>query len=144
MYNVYTLSHAWVHAQSLLSRPTLCNPTDCSPPNSSIHGILQARTLGWIAMPSFRGSSGPGDWSPASPALQAVSLQLSQQWSPQYSILDSLISGINKHFPCHQILPKIIVFMALLTNLQLLEIQFHLVCAIANRASVIILIHKSL
>ena len=33
------------------SCPTLCNPTDCSPPGFSIHGILQARILEWIAIP---------------------------------------------------------------------------------------------
>ena len=40
---------------------TLCDPMDCSPPGSSVHGILQARILEWLAMPSFRGSSRPGD-----------------------------------------------------------------------------------
>ena len=34
-------------AQSCL---TLCDPVDCSPPGSSIHGILQARTLEWVAI----------------------------------------------------------------------------------------------
>ena len=34
---------------------------DCSPPGSSVHGILQARILGWVAMPSSRGSSWPRD-----------------------------------------------------------------------------------
>ena len=34
------------------SHSTLCNPKDRSPPGSSIHGILQARTLEWVAMPS--------------------------------------------------------------------------------------------
>ena len=32
------------------SYPTLCNPIDCSPPGPSIHGILQARTLEWVAI----------------------------------------------------------------------------------------------
>ena len=32
--------------------PTLCNPMDCSPPGSSVHGILQARVLEWVGMPS--------------------------------------------------------------------------------------------
>ena len=32
------------------SCPTVCNPIDCSPPGPSIHGILQARTLGWVAI----------------------------------------------------------------------------------------------
>ena len=40
---------------------TLCDPMDCSPPGSSVHGILHARILEWVAIPSFRGSSGPRD-----------------------------------------------------------------------------------
>ena len=35
----------------------LCNPMDCSPPGSSVHGILQARILEWAAISSSRGSS---------------------------------------------------------------------------------------
>ena len=34
--------------------PTLCNPMDCCPPGSSIHGILQARILEWVMISSFR------------------------------------------------------------------------------------------
>ena len=37
------------------SCPTLCDPMDCSLPDSSVHGILQARILEWVAMPSSRG-----------------------------------------------------------------------------------------
>ena len=37
--------------------PTLCDPMDCNPPGSSVHGILQAGILEWVAMPSPRGSS---------------------------------------------------------------------------------------
>ena len=40
---------------------TLCDPMDCSPPGSSVHGILQARILEWVAIPFSRGSSGPRD-----------------------------------------------------------------------------------
>ena len=40
---------------------TLWDPMDCSPPDSSIHGILQARILEWVATPSSRGSSWPRD-----------------------------------------------------------------------------------
>ena len=43
------------------SCPTFCEPMYCSPPGSSIHGILQARILEWVAMPSSRRSSGPRD-----------------------------------------------------------------------------------
>ena len=49
--------NTWVHAKLLQSCPTLCDPMDCSPPGSSVHGILQARILEWITMPSSRGSS---------------------------------------------------------------------------------------
>ena len=38
------------------SCPALCDPMDCSPPGSSVHGTLQARILEWVAMPSSRGS----------------------------------------------------------------------------------------
>ena len=37
-------------AQLLQSCPTLCNPMDCSPPGSSVHGILQASILEWVAI----------------------------------------------------------------------------------------------
>ena len=46
-------------AKSLQSCPTLCDPMDCSPPGSSVHGILQARILKWVARPFSRGSSRP-------------------------------------------------------------------------------------
>ena len=38
-----------------------CDPMDCSLPGSSVHGILWAKTLDWVAMPSSRGSSRPRD-----------------------------------------------------------------------------------
>ena len=41
----------------------LCDPMDCSPPGSSVHRILQARTLEWVAIPFSRGSSRPRDWT---------------------------------------------------------------------------------
>ena len=43
------------------SCPTLCDPMDCSPPGSSVPGILQARVLEWVAMFSSRGSSQSSD-----------------------------------------------------------------------------------
>ena len=43
-------------------RPS-ATPMDSSPPGSRVHGILQARMLEWIAMPSCRGSSRPRDWT---------------------------------------------------------------------------------
>ena len=66
-----------MHAQSLQACLTLCDPMDCSPPGSSVHGILQARILEWVAIPFSRNLPNPGikAWSPA---LQTgSSLQLS-------------------------------------------------------------------
>ena len=54
-------THGCVLASSLQSCPTLCDPMDCSPPGSSVHGLLQARILEWVAMPCSRGSSWPRD-----------------------------------------------------------------------------------
>ena len=47
-------------AKSLQSCLTLCDPTDCSPPGSIVHGILQARILEWFAMPSSKEFPDPG------------------------------------------------------------------------------------
>ena len=42
---------------------TLCDPMDCSPPGSSVHGIFQARILEWVAISFSRGFSQPRDWT---------------------------------------------------------------------------------
>ena len=57
---------------------TLCNPMDCSPPGSSVHGVFQARTLEWVAISFSRDLPDPAikSLSPVSPALQADSLPL--------------------------------------------------------------------
>ena len=47
----------------LKSCPALCNPMDCSLPGSSVHGILQARTMEWVAISFSRGTSLPRDWT---------------------------------------------------------------------------------
>ena len=67
------------------SCPTLHNSMDCSPLGSSIHGILQARILEWIAIPSTTGSSQPKDWTHplfCLPPWKADSLPLSLLGSP--------------------------------------------------------------
>ena len=48
-----------VHAKSFQSCPSLCDPMDYSPPGSSVHGILQAKILEWVVMPSSRETSQP-------------------------------------------------------------------------------------
>ena len=55
----------WPNMKSCVSRSivshSLCDPVDCSLPGSSLHGILQARILEWVAIPFCRGSSQPRD-----------------------------------------------------------------------------------
>ena len=66
-YLVFTvrqsLGQCHVCAKLLQSCLTLCDSTDCSPPGFSVHRILQARILEWVAVSFSRGSSQPGDWS---------------------------------------------------------------------------------
>ena len=50
-----------LHSKVVQSCPTLCNPTACRLPGSSVHGILQARVLEWVATSFSRGSSRPRD-----------------------------------------------------------------------------------
>ena len=77
-----SLTDTCVHASSVTwSCPTLCDPKYCSPPGSSVHGILQARILEWVAISSSKGSSQPRDRNCVS-CLQAASLPLSQQGRP--------------------------------------------------------------
>ena len=73
-----------VHAQSLQSCPTLCDPMDYSPIGSSVCGLSQARILEWVAISFSKGSSRP-EIEPTSPwsfALQADSSLLSHRGSP--------------------------------------------------------------
>ena len=62
---------------------TLCDSMNCSPPGSSVHGILQARILEWIAISFSRGSSWLRNQT-RSPALQADSL-LTELWGKPIS-----------------------------------------------------------
>ena len=56
---------------------TLCNPMDCSPPGSSVHGILQARILEWVAIPFSRGSS----WHRGQTCVSYVGRQILYHWA---------------------------------------------------------------
>ena len=49
-----------MYAKSLQSCLTLCDPMDCNLPGTSVHGILQARIVEWVAMPSSKNLPDPG------------------------------------------------------------------------------------
>ena len=98
------------------SCPTLCDPMDCSPPGSSVHGISQARILEWVAISFSRGPPILGI-QPGSPALRADSLLLScwgrqfmahissvqfssvAQWCPTlHNLMDHSTPGLPVHY----------------------------------------------
>ena len=76
--------------------PTLCNPMDCSPPDSSVYGDSQARILEWVVMPSFRGSSEARDRTQVSHIagglLTSWVIREAQEYWSGYSL--SLLQGI--------------------------------------------------
>ena len=84
-------------AQSCL---TLCDRKDCSPPGSSVHGMLQARVLEWADISSSRGSSRLGDWAHVSCLLhlllwQVGSLLLCHLGSPLFMLHRSYLFFFN-------------------------------------------------
>ena len=94
------------HAKSLQLCLTLCNPMDCNPPGSPVHGILQARIPEWVAIPSYRESSNPGIESASlmSPALAGWFFTTSTTWEAHIylhinlihlEIKKSLVNGLN-------------------------------------------------
>ena len=95
MNSIYTLFHAvYEHylytaaaaaAKSLQSYLTLCDPIDSSPPGSPVHGILQARTLEWIAI-SF---SNAWKWKVKVKSLSRARL-LATPWTAAYQAPSSM------------------------------------------------------
>ena len=89
LFYCWHISYSW----SLQTCPTICNPIDCNRSDSSVHGVLQARILEWVAMLSSRGSSQPRDWTQLSFCLlhwQVSSLSLAPPGKPLVSILETL------------------------------------------------------
>ena len=100
------------------SCPTLCDPVDCSPAGSSVHGILQARILEWVAISISRDLPNPGI-KPGSPALQADALSSEPAGKP-YNPTDvgNLISG-SSFFPTSSLnIWKLLVHILLKPNLK--------------------------
>ena len=114
-----------IHAKSLQLCPTLCDPMDCGPPGSSVHGIFQARILEWVVMPSSRGIFPTQGWNlpllcllywhasslPLGPTKKPFCLWLASKfslilriggnglWSDQCSFLIYILTfmGLDKH-----------------------------------------------
>ena len=88
-YSVPFLSSTCVHAKSLQSCPTLCNPMNCSPPASSAHGILQARILEWVSIPSSRGFAQPRGQTQVS-CISCIGRQVLYHWYQLASPLSTI------------------------------------------------------
>ena len=78
------------------SCPTFCGPMGCSPPGSSVHGILQARILEWVAISCSRGSSQPQDQTHISCIGRRV-LYYWATWEALFSFPKSLVKGICRY-----------------------------------------------
>ena len=76
------------------SCPTLCNPMDCSPAGSSVHGILQARILEWVAFPFSKGIFLTQGWNPGLPSRRQILYCLSHQGSSMLLLLPSHFSRV--------------------------------------------------
>ena len=92
-----------MRAKSLQSCLSLCNPMDCSLPSSSVHGILQARILEWVAISFSRSSSQHRDWnhvscllhwqegsSPLAPIQRQARVTMRPQVSPRGCLTEAL------------------------------------------------------
>ena len=71
---------------------TVCDSMDCSLPGSSVHDILQARILEWVAIPFSRGSSQPRNQPGGLLHCRQILYQLSYQWSPVWKWSHSVMS----------------------------------------------------
>ena len=84
-------------AQSCL---TFCDPMDCSLPGSSVYGIFQARTLGWVAIPFSWGSSQPRHWT----RVSCIAGGFFTSWATrdlEKTVVKILVWTVNREFQCN-------------------------------------------
>ena len=93
----YIRCHICVHA--VCSACVTCDPVDCSPKGSSVHGILQARTLEWVAT-SFSDLPNPGI-NPVSPALAGGFFTTEPPGKPIAVITQLLNTSSGSESNCH-------------------------------------------
>ena len=70
----------------------LCNPMECSLPDSSVHGILQARILEWVALPLLQGIFLTQDPNPSLLHCRQILYYLSHQQSPLHQIPPTILN----------------------------------------------------
>ena len=100
-------------AQSISQVWLFCDPMDCSPPGSSVHGILQARVLEWVAMPFSKGSSWCSDRSHVS-CISRWILYHRATWEAQEQISSTLNDNLKiKHISENQNISTLIFLKVL-------------------------------
>ena len=96
LFCVYTKK--WVCWIICVLSASVCNPMDCHPPDSSVHGIFQARILEWVAISFSRGCSQPRDWTCVS-KVSCIGRQILYHWAtweaPDHMVTLLLIIGAN-------------------------------------------------
>ena len=128
----------------MLSHVRLCNPMDCSPPGSSVHGVFQARVLEWVAISFSRESSQPRDgtqhllhllhWQvdssaqapPKKPILTNSILKYRMVISPIYKAVQMLKENLYFHMTLFLITMKVFCQCFPLGVLQYLVLYLHL------------------
>ena len=112
--------------------PTLCDSMGCSPPGSSVHGILQARILEWVAIPFSRDLLNPG-MEPMSPALAGfftIEPQGKPMWNPNIKainitqLVQIIFNAWSGYFEYVGYLPHGTPFIVLNYYLNLITINF--------------------
>ena len=105
---------------------SIYNPMDCSPPGSSVHGILQVRILEWVAVPFSRGSSWPRDWT----RISHIAARFLTIWATREApeIVEHLkINGAMTY--------------GIFKNIQSLTVSSHLYCSLLGKVFIIFCLH---
>ena len=115
-----------------LSHVQLCNPMACCPPGSSVHGILQARTLERVAFAFSRGFSWPRDWTQVShmagrfftfwATREAHCTERTSVFFPTLTYISLLPSAYLWKSPCPIVLSQFLAFL-FLTEMILIDVE---------------------
>ena len=116
-----TTQTGWKKAKVAQSCPTPCDSVDCT-----IHGVLQARILGWFAFPFSRGSSQPRDWTQLS-CIAGGFLRAEPQGKPKNTGMGSL-SLLQQIFPTQELTQGLLNCKQILYQLNYWGILLHLIC----------------
>ena len=94
-------------------------PWNCSPPGSSVHGILQARMLEWVTISSFRGTSPPRDGSWVS-CISCAGRRILHHWSSLgwYPSLTALLASLSWNSSLSSAGPSFLAHSAVSSNLE--------------------------